>query len=114
MSAMGEFRTPGYDGPEGTEWPRPKRKESAMPEIDPAQGVPADYIGPALLTYECPTHGAHINFDWYLDPVVAMALAMPTNVVPLDQMTPADARALAADLMRSAELAEREIARGKN
>ena len=85
-----------------------------MPEIDPTQGVPLDYVGPALFTFECGTHGAHINFDWYLSVPVAMALNMPTNVVPLDQMTPDDARALAADLIRSAELAEREIARGKN
>lgn len=85
-----------------------------MPEIDPTQGVPADYVGPALLTYECHAHGAHINFDWYFSMPQAMALNLPSLVVPLDQMTPDDARALAADLIRSAELAEAEIARGKN
>lgn len=85
-----------------------------MPEIAPDENaIPLDYEGPALLTYGCATHGAHINFDWFFNPLHAAMMGVPARI-ELDQMNPETARAFAADLISAAEAAEAEIARVSN
>jgi hypothetical protein len=73
---MGEFRTPGYDGPEGTEWPRPKRKDEPMAQREPE--LPADLEGTVITVASCNEHGAHIK-------VLAYVGGKPISV---QQMTP--------------------------
>lgn len=95
---MDEFRTPGYDGPEGTEWPRPR----FTPEQKDAlrEAIPADYVGPALVVIACGTHGAHINFDYYTAPGVVLELA---------QINPEQANAFATQLLDSVTIAQEAI-----
>lgn len=83
-----------------------------MPEIDLQQGIPDGYTGPATSVHGCDSHGAHINFDWHLVPIVAAMMGVPT-VLELDQLTPERARLWAADLIEAAEAAEGEIDRWK-
>ena len=96
---MGEFRTPGYDGPEGTEWPRPKRKDKPMAQRNPE--LPADLEGTVITVAACNEHGAHVS-------VLAYVGGKPISV---QQMTPEQAREVANDLTEAADYAAGEIAR---
>lgn len=81
-----------------------------MPEIPVHQGVPDNYTGPSFSVHACDTHGAHINFDWHLVPVLASMMGV-SQKLELDQMDPERARLWAADLIAAAEAADLEIGR---
>ena len=86
--------------------------------------IPEGYTGKAIYVMACGEHGAHVNLDLMMNPLeaytIAVALAEASQdstahvsgavAFPVDQLTPEQCEAFAADLMEAAAAARGEIA----